>query len=190
MSGPKTAQNASLSFLAVSSSHYSVQSRTMGLNPMHRIAAAALLLSVQVFAATLDGRVVGVTDGDTITVLDDANVQHKIRLSGIDAPERAQPFGDRSKTNLSRLTFDQRAQVEWTKRDRYQRVIGKVLVNGRDVNLEQVKSGMAWWYRAYAREQSPQDREDYEVAEFRAKSSRTGLWSEKNPLPPWDWRHK
>ncbi len=94
-------------------------------------------------AETITGRVVGVADGDTITVLDADKVQHKIRLSGIDAPEKKQPFGNRSKESLSALAFDKTVNVETSKRDRYGRQIGKVLVNGRDVNLVQVERGMA-----------------------------------------------
>ncbi len=102
-------------------------------------------------AATITGRVVGVSDGDTITVLDADRTQHKIRLAGIDAPESKQAFGSRSKQNLSDLVFGKDVAVEWDKRDRYQRTLGVVLVDGHDVNLEQVRAGMAWWYRQYAR---------------------------------------
>lgn len=138
--------------------------------------------------APVIGRVVGVYDGDTITVLTDDKTQEKIRLIGIDAPEKAQAFGDKSKTNLSRLIFDKNVKIEWKKRDKYKRIVGKVLVDETDANLEQVKTGFAWWYRDYAREQSPKDREDYEIAEFEAKSKRLGLWADKNPVPPWEFR--
>jgi endonuclease YncB( thermonuclease family) len=104
------------------------------------------LLACSVQAETLTGRVVGVADGDTITVLDANRQQHKIRLAGIDAPEKAQPFGDRSKQNLSALVFDKQVVVESNKQDRYGRTVGKVLVNEIDANLAQVKAGMAWWY--------------------------------------------
>jgi endonuclease YncB( thermonuclease family) len=102
---------------------------------MTRLASVALLLFMPLGAAhadTLTGRVVGVTDGDTITVLDANRQQHKIRLGGIDAPEKAQPFGQRSKENLSRLVFNKEVQVDWTKRDRYQRIVGKVWVQPSD----------------------------------------------------------
>lgn len=148
------------------------------------------LLAFSAFAETLDGYVIKIADGDTLTVLDAANQQHKIRLAGIDAPEKAQPFGDRSKTNLARLVFNKNVQIEWKKRDRYDRIIGKVLINGTDVCLEQVKSGMAWWYRDYAREQSVEDHGNYEHAELMAKLGRVGLWSDKNPIPPWEWRRE
>jgi endonuclease YncB( thermonuclease family) len=115
-------------------------------------------------------------------------VQHKIRLAGIDAPEKKQPFGNRSKQSLSDLAFDKMVTVETTKRDRYGRQIGKVLVNGRDVNLIQVEQGMAWFYREYQREQSRNDRKLYESAEDAAKAQRRGLWLDPEPVAPWDFR--
>lgn len=139
-------------------------------------------------AETLDGYVVAVSDGDTITVLDAKREQYKIRLAGIDAPEKAQAFGERSKQHLVELVFNKQVTVEWDKLDRYGRTIGKVLVNGQDANLEQIKAGMAWWYEKYKKEQSTDDQRDYRLAEQQAKMERIGLWRDANPLPPWDWR--
>jgi len=147
---------------------------------------------VQVFhaqAETLSGVVIGVADGDTLTVLDADKVQHKIRLAGIDAPEKMQAFGNRSKESLSDLVFEKTVNVETNKRDRYRRDIGKLLVNGRDVNLVQVERGMAWFYRKYQREQSPNDRKLYEAAEDAAKDGKKGLWRDTDPVPPWEFRH-
>ena len=169
---------------------------------MTRLASVALLLFMALGAAhadTLTGRVVGVTDGDTITVLDANRQQHKIRLGGIDAPEKAQPFGQRSKENLSRLVFNKEVQVDWTKRDRYQRIVGKVWVQPSDcptcpMTLDaghaQITVGLAWWYRKYANEQPSQDRGQYEFSEQEAKARRVGLWSEPDPVPPWEWRRR
>jgi endonuclease YncB( thermonuclease family) len=140
-------------------------------------------------AGTLLGRVVPVADGDTVTVLDDTNTQHKIRLAVIDAPEKKQAFGNRSKESLSDLVFDKSVSVETEKRDRYGRQIHKVLVNGRDVNLVQVERGMAWFYRQCQREQSPNDRKMYEAAEDAAKDGKRGLWCDVAPVPPWEFRH-
>lgn len=140
-------------------------------------------------AATIEGRVVGVADGDTITVLDADKMQHKIRLSGIDAPEKKQPFGQRSKASLSALVFSKAVTVDTDKRDRYGREIGKVLVNGVDVNLEQVQRGFTWHYKAYEREQPEIDRKVYAKAENEAKAARRGLWGDANPVPPWKFRH-
>lgn len=83
-------------------------------------------------AETLSGYVVGIADGDTVTVLDANRQEHKIRLAGIDAPEKAQPFGDRSKQNLAALVFNKNVIVEWDKQDRYGRTVGKILINGKD----------------------------------------------------------
>ena len=153
------------------------------------IVTVALALACSVHAETVTGRVVGVADGDTITVLDAEKAQHKIRLAGIDAPEKKQAFGNRSKESLSEMVFDKTVNVETEKRDRYGRQIGKVLVNGQDVNLVQVERGMAWFYRQYQYEQSPNDRKLYEAAEDAAKNGRRGLWRDVDPVPPWDFRH-
>lgn len=110
------------------------------------------------WAAILIGRVVSVADGDTITVLDDSNTQHKIRLAGIDAPERKQPFGQRSKELLSDLVFGKTVQIEIDKTDRFGRQVGKVLIAGRDANLAIVAAGLAWHYKKYQKEQSASDR--------------------------------
>lgn len=150
----------------------------------------ALVLAMVAGAETITGRVVGVADGDTLTVLDGDKVQHKIRLSGIDAPEKAQPFGNRSKESLSGLAFDKQVTVETGKRDRYGREIGKVLVNGQDVNLVQVERGMAWFYRHYQLEQSADDQKLYDAAENMAKAAKSGLWRDADPMPPWDYRHR
>lgn len=156
-----------------------------------------LLLSLPTHADTLTGIVVSVADGDTITVLDANREQHKIRFSGIDAPEKAQPFGQRSKENLSRLVFSKDVRVEWEKRDKYKRIVGKVWVQPADcptcpktldAGLAQLTFGLAWWYRKYAKEQSPEDAGRYEFAEQEARAKRAGLWADGNPVPPWDWR--
>ena len=149
-----------------------------------------LLLTFQAHAEAVSGKVVGVADGDTITVLDDTFTQHKIRLSGIDAPEKKQPFGQRSKESLSELVFSKKVTVETSKRDRYGREVGKVLVDGVDANLEQIKRGMAWHYKAYEREQSPHDRVLYSESEGVAKRDGIGLWRDGIPQPPWEFRHK
>ena len=137
----------------------------------------------------LTGRVVGVSDGDTITLLVERQTT-KIRLAGIDAPEKSQPFGHRSKQLLSSLVFGKTVTVEYRKRDRYGRIVGKVLLpGGRDANLEMLKGGMAWFYVAYANELRPEDRALYAEAERQKEDSRQGLWGDLNPVPPWDFRH-
>lgn len=141
-------------------------------------------------AATITGLVVGVTDGDTVTVLDALKTEHKIRLSGIDAPEKKQAFGARSKQSLSDLVFEKQVTVETDKKDRYGRDVGKILLStGQDVNLEQVTRGFAWHYKAYEREQSANDRKLYDFAEQGARAGRRGLWADAEPVPPWEYRH-
>lgn len=149
----------------------------------------SLLLPIAVHAADLTGRIVSIADGDTVTLLDQFNQQHKIRLKGIDAPEAHQPFGQKSKANLGAIAFNKDVIAECGKPDKYKRQICKVIIGSVDANLEQVKAGMAWHYKKYANEQSPNDREHYEIAEFNAKIRRLGLWADKNPVPPWEWRH-
>lgn len=143
----------------------------------------------QVFPTrTLQGRVVGVADGDTVTILGADNNQARVRLQGIDAPESGQAFGQVSKRNLSDLIFNRQVTVEYEKTDRYGRTLGKVLADGRDINLEQVKAGLAWHYKYYQDEQPPDDRRVYADAETQARSARRGLWADPAPIPPWDFR--
>lgn len=151
--------------------------------------AAILLVISSSLAATLTGTVVRVADGDTITVLDSAKNQHKIRLEGIDAPERGQPFGNASREHLAALVAGKPVTIEWEKRDRYRRIVGKVRQGSTDAGLEQIRAGMAWHYKYYAREQAPEDRAAYAAAETEARSKRLGLWVEK-ATPPWEWRTK
>ena len=152
------------------------------------LACLLLALACAAHAETVTGRVVGVADGDTITVLDADKVQHKIRLAGIDAPEKRQAFGNVSKQSLVDMVDGQSVAVEWVKVDRYGRKVGKVLVDGADANLIQVERGFAWHYKDHEREQSANDRKLYEAAELAAKSARRGLWRDAVPVPPWEWR--
>ena len=112
-----------------------------------------------VSAATLTGRTVRVTDGDTIVILSEGNVQHKIRLQGIEAPERGQAYGTKSKQHLSDLVAGRFVVVEYDKRDRYRRIVGKVLVSVEDASLEQIAAGYAWHYKKYQDEQTGTDRQ-------------------------------
>jgi endonuclease YncB( thermonuclease family) len=152
--------------------------------------ALALCLVFQVQADTLLGKVINVADGDTITVLDDTHTQHKIRLTGIDAPEKRQAFGNVSKQSLDEQVAGQSVAVEWVKVDKYGRKLGKVLLAGLDCNLVQVKRGLAWHYKQYQREQSPTDQQSYAVAEIEARAAKLGLWRDADPVPPWEFRHK
>ena len=140
-------------------------------------------------AATLYGQVVGVSDGDTVTVLVDGHSQVHVRIAGIDAPEKRQPYGQRSKQLMSDCAFGKEVAVEWKKIDRYGRTVGKVVSKGVDCGLRQIELGMAWHYKTYAKDQSREDREAYAEAEERARAKGRGLWSDADPVPPWQYRH-
>lgn len=158
---------------------------------MNRIAVFGLLLvSTLAAAETYTGRVVGITDGDTVTVLDSFNTQHKVRLLGIDAPEKKQAFGQVSKQHLVDLVFDKTVTIETRGRDRDKRELGKVIIDGRDANLALVHSGLAWHYKKYAKNQPVADRKSYAAAEMVAQQERQGLWQDANPVPPWEFRHQ
>lgn len=153
----------------------------------------ALLLSlfaVCAWAETITGRVVAVSDGDTITVLDGENREIKVRLAGIDAPEKDQEGGQEAKQSLSALVVGRVVDVNTSKRDKYGRAVGKVLLDGQDVNLEQIKHGHAWHYKKYAAEQSHEDRSRYAKAESNARQAAVGVWSRSTATPPWEWRHR
>ena len=162
--------------------------KTMNATMKHIAIACLAGFCISGHSAELAGRVVGVADGDTLTVLDSQNMQHKIRLGGIDAPEKKQPFGNRSKEALSDCAFGKSVVVEWDKTDRYQRKVGKVIASGIDCNLRQLKLGMAWHYKKYAGEQSQGDKVTYAKSEDVARGARTGLWTDSAPVAPWDFR--
>ena len=147
-----------------------------------------LFLTFTALADTLSGKVVRVVDGDTVYVLDANKTQHKIRLTGIDAPERKQAFGKKSKEYLSGLVAGRHVVIDYSKRDRYKRILGKVLLNNVDMNLEIVKAGLAWHYKKYQKEQAELDRELYSQAETEARENKRGLWFDVNSIPPWEFR--
>ena len=137
---------------------------------------------------TLDGRVVRVHDGDTLTLLDAQNRQHQIRLDGIDAPELGQAFGKASRKSLQEISLRQNAQASCHKQDRYGRAVCRVTVNGADTSQFQLDTGMAWVFRRYERELAAPIRQAYDLSERQARQQRRGLWSEPSPEAPWDWR--
>ena len=123
---------------------------------------------------SLSGRSVAGADGDTLTLLDDSFEQ---------------PFGNVAKSSLSGLAFGRTAQALCAKTDRYHRLVCTVRVNGRDVGLVQIERGLGWHYKRYEKEQSPDDRLAYAAAEREARAAHRGLWVDRAPVPPWDWRH-
>lgn len=150
---------------------------------------AALLIALLAAAVPAGAdravRVVAVHDGDTLTVIADGRRRMRVRLTDIDAPELGQPFGKRAKASLSNLCFGKAAQLEVRGRDRYDRTLARIKCNGRDANAEQVRLGYAWVYTRYAPADSP-----LYALQRDAMTTRRGLWSGPEPLPPWEWRRR
>jgi endonuclease YncB( thermonuclease family) len=159
---------------------------------LRRLLLLALCLALPCSANAVErvGTVIGVADGDTLTLLDDSKSQHRIRIDGIDAPERTQPYGQRARQSLADLAHGRSARAECSKSDRYGRAVCRVIVDGVDVGLEQVRRGLAWHYTKYAHEQLPQVRVDYARAEERARAEHSGLWTVTAPVAPWDYRRE
>ena len=134
------------------------------------------------------GQVVSVSDGDSITVLDSNNVQHRIRFQGVDAPDESQDFGPQAKEQLSALVLGQTVEVIPLGRDQYGRVAAKVMLDGRDVGLVLIEAGYAWHYKEFEKEQSKEDRKLYADSEKRARNSSIGLWVNRSATPPWKYR--
>lgn len=164
----------------------------------HLLALGLLLQAGAILADTLAGRVTAISDGATLTVVDQAKVQHTVRLAAVDAPEARQPFAKESRQHLAGFLLGKAVTVEWRQRDRYGRIVGKVLLappcptctGTLDAGLAQLEAGLAWWYRADRRGQSLSDQGYYEYAEFDAKARRIGLWQDAAPVPPWEWRKR
>jgi endonuclease YncB( thermonuclease family) len=147
------------------------------------ILAIALLMPLSAMASSWNGIVVGISDGDTLKVLNVQKQQIKIRLVEIDAPEKTQAFGEQSKQSLSDICFKKKVVVEDKGTDKYKRTLGRLSCDGVDANAEQVKRGMAWAYTKYLTDPIIAD------LEKTAKDSGTGLWADENPSSPWDFRH-
>lgn len=161
-----------------------------GAVPMHFSRGVCLVALISLFwsagAGALESsvhcRVVGISDGDTLKCLTDAKKEYRVRLAQIDAPESRQPFGGRSKQQLSELVFGRTVMLKGNLEDRYGRLVSQVVLDGLDINKQMVELGMAWVYRDYSKDAS------YLQAEGRARQARRGIWSATNPVAPWDWR--
>ena len=155
---------------------------------MKKIPLTILLLLLWPFAAhAWTGKVVGISDGDTITVLLSQDSLVKIRLYGIDAPEKGQPYSQAAKEYLASLIAGKTVEIEPVTKDRYGRTVGIVFDNEKIINQEMVRAGFTWVYRKYC--------DKYFCSEWlrledKARSSRIGLWQELNPIPPWEWRRR
>lgn len=143
----------------------------------------SLSASVLASAEPLTGTVVGIADGDTLTVLSGGTAM-KVRLYGIDAPEKAQAYGTKAKQLTSRLAFRRTVTVTVHSLDRYGRRVGEVMLpDGRNLGQELVRRGVAWWYQAYA-----PDNTTLAQLEAEARAAKRGLWAGARTIPPWQWR--
>ena len=143
-----------------------------------------MLLVFEVNAEVLNGTVVGISDGDTITVLDNSSNEHKVRLMGIDAPEKSQAFGNQAKETLANYIYKKEVSVEYKKLDKYKRIVGKVTLDGQDICLRMIVDGMAWHYTEYEKEQSKTDRDLYREGELKARETKVGLWHQADAVKP------
>jgi endonuclease YncB( thermonuclease family) len=134
------------------------------------------------------GRIIRVTDGDTVTLLRSDNTRITIRLAGIDAPESRMPYGHAAQTHLSGLVLNKEVVAVIQKKDRYGRTVATLLHGTQDINLTMVQAGMAWHYKRYAHEQPRNQAANYAVAELVARTESRGLWQHEKPTPPWMWR--
>jgi endonuclease YncB( thermonuclease family) len=164
----------------------------------------SLIIYSPALADTLQGKVVKIADGDTVTIIDGSGKKHRIRIAGIDAPEKNQPYGDVSTQALVALVSGKIVTIEYEKRDRYKRIVGKILVDPQgdvfclaidwvkkiDAGLEQIKAGLAWHYKYYQMEQSEVDRRLYSEAELEARIKHLEIWKDEEPMAPWVWRRR
>lgn len=146
------------------------------------LAIIVAFTSLALCASTLSGKVVRIADGDTCTVLDSSNTQHKIRLDKIDAPESKQAYGNKAKEHLAGMIAGKEVSVEWKKKDQYGRVLGEIFVGELNVNLQMVKDGYAWHYKHFDKTES------YAQAESEARAKKLGLWQDANPVNPYEFR--
>lgn len=149
-----------------------------------------LLIGFSIFSLSVQAQqsclVVGVIDGDTLDAKcgqPGAYKQIRVRITEIDAPEKAQPFGERSKQSLSSLCYQAQAVISSTSKDRYGRTLARVECNGKDVALHQAQNGMAWWYTQYGKDPA------VHAAEQQARAAQIGLWADASPTAPWEYRH-
>jgi endonuclease YncB( thermonuclease family) len=161
--------------------------------PMNAI--RSLFISLVLFTSTAisagpltPGLVIAISDGDTITLLTEDKQQLKIRLAGIDTPEKKQAFGTKARDHLASRIFKHDVEVDLRKKDQYGRYIGVIYISGVDINQSMIQDGYAWFYKHYAKDQPKEEAQRYAKAEADARSKQRGLWSDPNPVPPWEFR--
>jgi endonuclease YncB( thermonuclease family) len=158
------------------------------------VLAAFLLVLAQASTAlgqqtTVSARIVGITDGDTVKALCADNQLLRVRLSWIDAPENAQAFGQRAKQHLSELVFGREVELHIYGLDRYGRTLAVIMLDVVDINLQQVRDGFAWVYGKYITQADDITQANYWNAQQTARTQQRGLWSDPDPIPPWEFRH-
>ena len=141
-----------------------------------------LFISIISYSKELHGKIVKVVDGDTVVLLDSTNTQYRIRLDGIDCPEKGQPFGAKATSFVKELAAGKNAIVIWNKKDRYGRILGYLIVNDTNINKELLRNGLAWHYKYFNKNQELSDLEQV------AKAKKMNIWSDKNPIEPYLWR--
>lgn len=149
---------------------------------MNKLLLLCFIFKISLLSDTITGKVVSVSDGDTITILDSSKTQHKIRFEHIDAPEKKQAFGQKSKQFVSKYIFGKTVKVKTASKDRYGRIIGTVFLDEVNINLELVKAGLAWHYKKYSKDKI------FAIAEAIAIKKKAGLWSDPKSIPPWEFR--
>ena len=143
----------------------------------------SIALSLGAFADdTLEGKVKRVIDGDSILVVDDKDVEYEAQLEGIDAPEMKQDFGKESTNALTKMLKDQKVKLTWKSKDTYERLLAQVHVEDKHINVEMIRSGMAWHFKRYNKS------EELAKLESEAKKAKKGLWAQESPVAPWDYR--
>ena len=148
-----------------------------------------LLISGSVWASTLiPGNVIAISDGDTITLLTPEKQQLKIRLVGIDSPEKKQAYGTKARDHLAAYVFRQEVEVDIRKKDQYGRSLAVIYFGGKDINQLMIRDGYAWFYKHYAKEQPKEEALRYAESEREARTQGKGLWADPHPIPPWDFR--
>lgn len=150
---------------------------------MKQLLLILFLFPILLSAHTLRGNIVRVSDGDTVVLLDSTNTQHRIRLDGIDCPEKGQPYGSKATQFVKDVTSKSKyVTIQWEKKDRYGRLLGYLTVDGVNVNKELLQNGLAWHYKYFNKDKELADLEQ------QAKDKKLNLWSQPNPIEPYHWR--
>lgn len=155
-----------------------------------RLIVIVYFFCLPVWAKSYLAHAVFIADGDTVIVQEADGTEHKVRLVGIDAPEKEQHYGLAAKQHLQRVLGNKVLRVETQQNDVYGRELGTLWLNEDDVNLAQIQAGFAWHYRRFAAQQALARRLSYAAAETAARQAKLGLWQETNPTPPWDFRQQ